>query len=86
MFYLLNCRSITHPFWSLRLWSNRLLWSGVAAMILMQLLFTHLPAFNHVFQSAPMGLLDWSLVIGNSLLIFIAVEFEKWLRRRKSRL
>ena len=83
MFYLFNCRSINQPFWSLGFWSNRILWGGVSIMILLQLLFTYLPAFNHVFRSAPLGLFEWGLVIGNSLLIFIIVELEKWVRRRR---
>jgi Ca2+-transporting ATPase len=83
MLYLFNCRSITQPFWSLGFWSNRILWGGVSIMILLQLLFTYLPAFNHVFQSAPLGLIEWGLIIGNSLLIFIIVELEKWFRRRR---
>jgi len=35
-----------------------------------------------VFESAPLGLMEWGLVLGNSLLIFIVVELEKWARRR----
>ncbi len=83
MFYLFNCRSITYPFWTLGFWSNRFFWAGVAVMTLLQLIYTYVPLFNTIFHSAPMGLLDWSMVLGNSLMIFIAVEIEKWLRRRR---
>ena len=83
MFYLFNCRSITYPFWTLGFWSNRFFWPGVAVMTLLQLIYTYVPFFNTIFQSAPMSLLDWSMVLGNSLMIFIAVEIEKWLRRRR---
>jgi len=83
MFYLFNCRSITHPIWTLGFWSNKFLWPGVAVMTLLQLIYTYVPFFNTIFQSAPMGLLDWSMILANSLVIFIAVETEKWLRRRR---
>jgi cation-transporting P-type ATPase F len=82
MFYLFNCRSITRPFWTLGVWSNKLFWLGLILMTLLQLLFTYLPLFNRVFQSAPIGLLEWGLVLANSLLIFIVVETEKWIRIR----
>jgi Ca2+-transporting ATPase len=82
MLYLFNCRSITHPFWSLGVWSNRFFWLGIVLMTGLQLLFTYLPLFNKVFQSAPMGLFEWGLVMANSLLIFVVVELEKWARRR----
>ncbi len=82
MFYLFNCRSMTRPFWSLGVFSNPLLWAGVTVMILLQLLYTYLPAFNAIFQSAPMGVGGWLLVLGNSLLIYTVVELEKWMRRK----
>jgi Ca2+-transporting ATPase len=82
MFYLFNCRSIIRPVWSLGIFSNPLLWAGVCAMTFLQLLYIYLPAFNRIFESAPMGKIEWLLVLGNSLLIYAVVEFEKWLRRR----
>jgi Ca2+-transporting ATPase len=84
MFYLFNCRSLTRPFWSMGIFGNLFLWAGVGAMTLLQLLFTYAPFMNSVFQSAPLGLMEWSLVIGNSLIIFLAVETHKWAERRRS--
>ncbi|MEW6078364.1 MAG: cation-transporting P-type ATPase [Thermodesulfobacteriota bacterium] len=81
MFYLFNCRSITRPVWALGLFSNPLLWAGVAAMTLLQMLYTYLPLFNTVFQSTPMGWTEWGLVLGTGLVIFTVVEIEKGIRR-----
>lgn len=83
MFYLFNCRSMTHPVWALGLFSNSLLWVGVGVMTLLQLLYTYLPVFNTIFQSAPMGLSEWGLVLTSSLLIFIVVEIEKKISRNR---
>jgi Ca2+-transporting ATPase len=83
MFYLFNCRSVTHPFWTLGFWSNKFFWPGVGVMTLLQLIYTYVPFFNTIFRSAPMSLLDWGLVLANSLVIFLAVEMEKWLRRQR---
>ncbi|MFZ5564807.1 MAG: cation-transporting P-type ATPase [Thermodesulfobacteriota bacterium] len=82
MFYLFNCRSMTLPVWRLGLFSNPLLWAGVGSMVLLQMLYTYLPAFNSIFQSAPMGPVEWAMVLGNSFLIFAVIEMEKWIRRR----
>jgi Ca2+-transporting ATPase len=82
MFYLFSCRSITQPFWALGLFSNPLLWAGVAVMTVLQLLFTYLPLLNTIFQSAPLGGKEWGLVLTSSLTIFVVVEIEKWIRRR----
>jgi Ca2+-transporting ATPase len=84
MFYLFNCRSLTRPIGSVGIFGNLFLWAGVGVMTLLQLLFTYAPFMNSVFQSAPIGLMEWSLVIGNSLIIFLAVETHKWAERRRS--
>ena len=81
MFYLFNCRSMTHPVWALGLFSNPLLWAGVGVMTLLQLLYTYLPVLNTIFQSAPMGLKEWGLVFTSSLVIYIVVEIEKKISR-----
>lgn len=82
MFYLFNCRSITHPFWTLGIWSNKFLWLGVIVMTLLQIIYTYLPFFNAIFDSAPMGFVEWGIVLANSLVIFMAVEAEKFFKRR----
>jgi Ca2+-transporting ATPase len=83
MFYLLNCRSMTHPVWALGLFSNPLLLVGVGAMTALQLLYTYLPVFNTIFQSAPMGIREWRFVFASSLVIFILVEIEKKIGRSR---
>ena len=82
LFYLFNCRSMTQPVWVVGLFSNPLLWAGVGTMVLLQMFFTYLPLFNRVFQSAPMGLMEWGLVLVSGLVIYTIVELEKWARRR----
>ena len=82
MFYLFNCRSITNSMWSLGVFSNKWLIAGVAMMTLLQLVYTYAPLFNKIFESRPMGISEWAMVIGNSTLIYIIVSFEKYLRRK----
>ena len=83
MFYLFNCRSMTDPVWKLGLFSNPLLWAGVGVMTLLQLLYTYLPLLNTVFQSAPMGLKEWGMVLTSSLVIYVVVEIEKKISRSR---
>lgn len=87
LFYLLNCRSLTRPFFSLGLFSNPWVLVGVTAMIVAQLLFTYAPFMHTLFHSAPIRLTAWLEIIGVGLVGFIAVELKKWLdaRRRKRR-
>jgi cation-transporting ATPase F len=50
-------------------------------MVLLQLLFTYLPAMNTAFSSEPIDLREWGLIINASLVVYIVIEFEKWIRR-----
>jgi Ca2+-transporting ATPase len=43
-------------------------------------LFTYLPAMNTAFGSQPIGLRQWGLIISASLIVYIVIECEKWLR------
>lgn len=83
LFYLLNCRSLTRSFFALGLFSNPWLVGGVLAMIAAQLLFTYAPFMNTLFNSAPISGLAWLKIIGLGSLVFVVVEFKKWLDARR---
>ncbi len=82
--YLLNCRSLTHSMFRIGVFSNRWVLVGIAAMVLLQLLFTYAPFMNTVLQSAPIGAGAWARVVGVGFVGYLLVELEKWLRRRSA--
>jgi Ca2+-transporting ATPase len=82
-FYLLNCRSLTCPFFSLGVFSNLWVVGGVTAMMAAQLLFTYAPFMNKLFHSAPISGLAWLKIIGMGVVVFVAVELKKWLDARR---
>ncbi|MBN2291646.1 MAG: cation-transporting P-type ATPase [Pirellulales bacterium] len=84
-FYLFNCRSLWRSALSVGLFSNPWIWGGIAAMTLLQLAFTYLPAMNALFYSAPIGVGSWLRILGVGLAIYAAVGFEKWLIARSDR-
>ncbi len=85
LFYLLNCRSLTRPFFSLGVFSNPWVVGGVLTMIAAQLLFTYAPFMNKLFHSAPISARAWLEIVGVGLVVFVAVELKKWVdaKRRK---
>jgi len=85
-FYLLNCRSLTRPFFSLGLFTNPWVIGGVAAMITAQLVFTYAPFMNRLFHSAPISGAAWLRIVGVGLVVFVAIELKKWLAARRSRM
>ncbi len=84
IFYLFNCRSLRHSMFRIGLFSNRWVLGGVILMVLLQLLFTYLPAMNFAFGSHPIGLREWGLVLSTSFIVYIVIEVEKWIRRCSS--
>jgi hypothetical protein len=50
-------------------------------MVGFQIIFTYTPVFNAIFQTHPMGMVHWAMVIGYSTLISWIVGMEKRVRR-----
>ena len=84
LFYLFNCRSLTQSMFNLGFFSNPLLFGGVTIMLILQVLFTYLPAMNLMFHSAPIGLEAWGRILSVSVIVSFVVGVEKRLRRRSA--
>lgn len=81
IFYLFNCRSFTRSIFSIGLFSNPWIIGGSLAMIGLQLLFTYLPIMNRIFQSAPISLESWLLIIAVGITASLLVGLEKMIVR-----
>ncbi|NTW60873.1 MAG: HAD-IC family P-type ATPase, partial [Nitrospirae bacterium] len=84
VFYLFNCRSLTQSMFRLGLFTNPLLFGGVAIMLVLQVMFTYLPAMNLMFHSAPISFGAWGRILAVSVFASLVVGVEKWLRGRRS--
>ena len=82
IFYLFNCRSLTHSMRSLGFFSNWWVLAGAAGMLGAQLLFTYAPFMNHLFHTAPLRAEAWLHIFAVGLVAFAAVGLEKWVRAR----
>jgi Ca2+-transporting ATPase len=63
--------------------TNPWLLLGVVAMTLLQIGFTYLPFMNQVFETAPLKIRSWIVIIGVGLLVYGLAELEKSIRRWK---
>jgi len=82
-FYLLNCRSLRFSMFRLGLFSNPWIWGGIAAMTVVQLLFTYSPLMNRLFHTAPISIMDWVHILAVGLVIYLVIGAEKTLRRHR---
>jgi magnesium-transporting ATPase (P-type) len=84
MSYLFNCRSLTRGFWRQGLFSNPWIWAGVGITLALQMLLTYLPVMNQLFQTAPIGIVEWAEISLVALLCSLVVAAEKWLTGMRS--
>lgn len=80
--YLFNCRSLHQGFWKQGLFSNPWIWAGTGAMLGLQMAMTYLPVMNRLFQTAPIGVVEWGGILLITLLSALIVELEKRVANR----
>jgi magnesium-transporting ATPase (P-type) len=83
--YLFNARSLTRSPFQLGFFSNPWAIGGAVLMALLQMLFTYAPFMNTLFGSASIPWSLWVDVLGVSLVAFVVIEIEKWIRRKHAR-
>jgi magnesium-transporting ATPase (P-type) len=85
MFYLFNSRYIIAPSWNWRgLFGSRPVLLACAALLVLQALFTYAPPLQTLFHTVPLGPAEWIRIFAFGLLVFLAVEIEKLILRRKT--
>jgi Ca2+-transporting ATPase len=63
--------------------TNMPLLGTVLLVVALQLAIVYLPALNRLFRTAPLSAGELALTITGAVLVFVVVEIEKWLRRRR---
>ncbi|QOG12726.1 cation-translocating P-type ATPase [Arcobacter sp. FWKO B] len=82
-FYLLNCRSLRESFFKIDMLSNKWVLLGIVLMFIAQFAFIYNPFMNTIFQSAPIGLDSWIVMLVYGFFGLLVVELEKYLWRNK---
>jgi magnesium-transporting ATPase (P-type) len=78
VFYLLNSRYLIDSSLSLKAHAgNKYLWLGIAAVIILQLLFTYTAPFHAIFGTESIPLRIWPWLIAGGVVFFLVVEIEK---------
>jgi sodium/potassium-transporting ATPase subunit alpha len=78
------CRHPLLPAWRFPLFENRLLLAGLATEGLLLLIIVYTPLGNRWFGTAPLPADVWLFALPFALLLGIAEETRKWVRRRMS--
>jgi P-type Ca2+ transporter type 2C len=79
---VLAIRSDRMSIFKLGFFTNKLLLASVLLTVLLQMAIIYIPAMNHVFKTQPLSAWELLLVFGLSSVVFMAVEIEKFFKRR----
>lgn len=83
MGHVMGIRSETKPLWRIGLWSNYRLTVAVILTTLASLLLVWVPVAQRLFHTTQLYAHDLCLCILPGLIIYLAVEVEKWFRHLK---
>jgi Ca2+-transporting ATPase len=81
--HVLAIRSERTSLFSQGLFSNTPLLGAVALTFVLQMATIYVPAFNSIFRTAPLALPELAATLAIAAIVFVAVEVEKWVRRRR---
>ncbi len=81
----LAIRSNTESAFTIGLFSNRLMVIAIATTFILQLVLIYVPFFQRFFYTKPLSARDLTVALVVSLIVFFAVEIEKWIRRIRKR-
>ena len=83
MAHVLAIRSERDSLFTLGLRSNLALLGAVLLTLALQLATLYVPALNPIFRTEPLNALELGLCFGAAALVLLAVELEKFLKRRR---
>lgn len=83
MAHVMAVRSETHSLWRIGVFSNLPLLGAVTLTVVLQLAAIYVPAFQKVFKTEALSVPELGMVAALCSLVFVAVETEKWLVRRR---
>jgi magnesium-transporting ATPase (P-type) len=82
--YLFNCRYLIAPVCTRQgFLGNRYVLLAAGLLLLLQLLLTYWPAMQQLFGTVALDAAAWGHIVAVSLLLFLLIELEKYLLRRR---
>jgi Ca2+-transporting ATPase len=81
--HVLAIRSERESLFSQGLFSNKPLFGAVCLTFILQMATVYIPFLNPIFRTEPMSVPQLLFTLSASSLVFLAVEAEKWLKRRR---
>ncbi|MCS5490075.1 cation-translocating P-type ATPase [Algoriphagus limi] len=78
--HVMAVRSDRSPLYKLGIFTNTPLILSIIGTLILQVLIIYLPFFNRIFHTEALNLPELIFSVGMGLVVFHAVEFEKWIK------
>jgi Ca2+-transporting ATPase len=82
MGFVMSIRSSRDSLFSIGVFSNRALIGAVGLTIALQMAVIYVPFLQSLFSTVALPLSDLAICFALSILVFLVVEFQKWVSRR----
>jgi Ca2+-transporting ATPase len=83
--HVLAIRSERESLFSQGLCSNKLLLGAVGLTLMLQMATVYVPVLSGAFKTEPLSVAELALAVAVAAVVFVAVEIEKLMKRRRSR-
>jgi Ca2+-transporting ATPase len=78
LLFVFACKSLRKNIWQMNIFSNKFLNISVLIGILMLVSAIYFPPFQSLLKTIPIGLYEWSIIIGFGLVDLILIEITKY--------
>ncbi len=83
LYFVFSVRSPRRPIWKARTKPNRSLWIAVLLSLLLQAAVIYVPTLQGVFETAPLGAVEWLKIAAVGATVLVVVEAWKAARLRR---
>lgn len=84
IFYLLTCRTLKGPIRTIGFFTNRYIFIGMGAVVVLQAAFVHVSFMQQIFGSSGLDLRQWLVAALGGAVVVPVVGLEKFIRLRRS--
>ena len=85
VFYMINCRSLKDSVLKIGFFSNKIIFWGIATILLLQTLFIFAPFMQKIFGTTSLELRGVVIAVVTGFIIFPVIAIEKWLVKQLSK-
>jgi len=82
IFYMINCRSLNEPVTKIGLFSNKFVFYGIGAILILQAIFIYTPFMQAIFGTIALDFKSITIAILSGFLIFPIIGIEKWITKK----